>query len=162
MDAPRFFCDAMLGRLARWLRALGFDTAYESGIADSELRARALAEGRLVLTRDWLLEEQARGEGVLMISQDDPRSQLAEVLSTLGPPLPAHPFTRCTLCNVPLEGLATEAARPLVPARTLAAHRCFTRCPSCGRVYWEGGHVRRMRARLEGILARSQPTRPSP
>jgi len=157
---PRFFCDAMLGRLARWLRALGFDTAYESGIADADLRARARAEDRVVLTRDHLLAEAARRERVTVVSGDDPRAQLVEVMQTLGLSLPERLFTRCTVCNTPLEELAPEEARAVVPPRVSADHRSFTRCPSCGRVYWEGGHVRRMRSRLADVLSGSSTARP--
>jgi uncharacterized protein with PIN domain len=150
--AARFFCDAMLGRLARWLRALGFDTAYEAHIADDALVARARSEGRLVLTRDRRLAEEQRTGGVLVITTDEPVAQLREVLSRLGLSIPERLFTRCTVCNTEVEPLSADEARSRVPPNVLARHTGFTRCRTCGRIYWEGGHVRRMRQRLMGAL----------
>ncbi len=145
---PRFFCDAMLGRLARWLRALGFDTAYEAHIADDELASRAGSEGRLVLTRDRRLAGEQNAKGVLVIAADRPVAQLREVFSRLTLDVPDRLFTRCTICNTQLEPLPADEARARVPSNVLARHTDFTRCPTCGRIYWEGGHARRMRERM--------------
>lgn len=151
--APRFFCDAMLGRLARWLRALGFDAAYEAHIADDELVAIARVEGRLVLTRDRRLAEEQKAESVLVVDADEPVAQLRDVLSRLGLAVPERLFTRCTVCNTEVEPLSVEEARARVPPNVLARQTDFTRCPGCGRIYWEGGHARRMRERLTVGLA---------
>jgi len=150
--APRIFCDAMLGRLARWLRALGVDAAYEPHIADDELVAIARAEGRLVLTRDRRLAEEQSAEDVLVLVADEPVVQLREVFARLGLAVPERLFTRCTVCNVEVEALSAEEAASRVPANVLARHAEFTRCPACGRVYWEGGHARRMRQHLMDAL----------
>ena len=146
--APRFFCDAMLGRLARWLRALGFDTAYEADIADAELAARAAVEGRLVLTRDRRLAEEQGVEDVLVIVAEQPVAQLREVFTRLALAVPDRLFTRCTVCNTVVEPLPAGEARARVPPNVLARQTDFTRCPTCGRIYWEGGHAHRMRNRL--------------
>ncbi len=145
---PRFFCDAMLGRLARWLRALGFDTAYEAHIADDELASRARSESRIVLTRDRRLAEEQNAKDVLVLAGDQPVTQLREVFDRLSLTVPDRLFTRCTVCNTVVEPLPADEARERVPPNVLARHTDFTRCPTCGRIYWEGGHARRMRERM--------------
>lgn len=166
---PRFHCDAMLGRLARWLRALGFDTAYDADIADADLVRRAWEEGRWILTCDRRLQEEWRVGGCLVLHEQEPLTRLAEVLSHFGISEPRCTFTRCLECNEALETIdaetasdrATEtraadrAARTRVPDRVLRAHDMFSYCPGCGRVYWEGSHTRRMRRRLKEFLERA-------
>jgi len=156
---PRFFCDAMLGRLARWLRALGIDAAYQADIADADLVARARSQGRLVLTRDRRLAEEMGAERALLIAADRPVAQLREVFDGLGLAVPERLFTRCTVCNAAVEPLPPEEARAHVPANVLARHAAFTRCPACGRVYWEGGHARRMRERMMEAFRQADPRR---
>jgi uncharacterized protein with PIN domain len=145
---PRFAADAMLGRLARWLRVLGFDTTWEAHVPDETLVRRALAERRTVLTRDRRLPEEWTLVPVFVLHAEDLRGQLAE----LGPPfaLAAHarPFTRCNRCNEPLEPATAEQVAAGAPPRVRARQRDFLRCPRCARIYWAGSHVARMRALL--------------
>lgn len=132
----RYVCDAMLGRLARWLRLLGHDTLYADTGDDELLR---LGETRRLLTRDV---ELARRGGVPVIAADELRTQLLEIA-----PPPAEPFTRCTACNGTLrDASATEAAR--APQRVRAAHSEFRACDACGQLYWPGTHFERIRQSL--------------
>jgi uncharacterized protein with PIN domain len=149
VGAPRFAADAMLGRLARWLRLLGFDTSFEAHVADEALVRRALAERRTVLTRDRRLPEEWTLVPVFVLRAEDLRGQLAELGARFALAAHAHPFSRCNRCNVTLEraGAAEVAAR--VPPHARASHRDFLRCPACGRIYWAGSHVARIRALLE-------------
>jgi uncharacterized protein with PIN domain len=146
---PRFFADAMLGRLARWLRILGYDTVWEADVGDAALVRRALEEARIVVTRDRRLAEEWRGPRVVVLRADGLWEQLRELARRV--PLDARRplFRRCTRCNTPVEPATREQVAARVPARTLREHDAFTRCPRCGHVYWEGGHARRIRARLE-------------
>ena len=152
-DPPRFAADAMLGGLARWLRALGYDTSWEGGIDDDELVRRASAEGRMVLTRDAALARRRAGDAMLRIRADDPLDQLREVAARV-PLSEAAAFTRCTRCNVPLAPTTAAEEGDAVPSAVRADARELRRCPSCSRVYWEGSHTARMRAALAAALER--------
>jgi uncharacterized protein with PIN domain len=152
-EAPRFTADAMLGRLARWLRALGYDTTYDPSIHDHELVARADAEGRTLLTRDRHLLRELRPARGVEIRSDVPLEQLKSVVDALALPPPDELFTRCLVCNTPLPPPLPEAeARALVPPKSRAIGGPVRRCPTCLRVYWPGSHARRMRAALAAAL----------
>lgn len=157
---PRFFCNSMLGRLARWLRALGFDTAYDAEIDDATLVRRAWEEGRWILTCDRRLPAEWRVRGCVVLQAEDPLDQLREVVAHFGIEGPRRLFGRCLKCNEPLEALGSDdldrgGAR--VPERVRRARLEFSHCLACGRVYWEGSHTRRMRRRLEEIFAGGGP-----
>lgn len=143
----RFLADAMLGRLARWLRVLGLDTAYDPEVDDPDLVARADAEGRWLLTRDRHLVEHLRPRHAVLVRSDAPLRQLREVAEAAGLGPPFDPFSRCPVCNEALRAATAEEAEALVPeaSRGLAPVR---RCPACGRVYWRGSHTDRMRRAL--------------
>jgi uncharacterized protein with PIN domain len=152
---PLFFCDSMLGRLARWLRALGFDTAYDPEIDDATLVRRAWEEGRWILTCDRRLSSEWRVRGCVVLQAEAPLDRLREVVTHFGIEEPRRLFGRCLECNEPLEALSwddvgREGVR--IPERVRRAHHEFSRCLACGRVYWEGSHTRRMRRRLEEIF----------
>lgn len=151
-DTPRFAADAMLGRLARWLRVLGYDTWYDSTVADPVLVARANDEDRVLLTRDRHLLRELRPARALEVRQDDPLRQLQDVVQALALAPPRELFTRCLLCNALLVELTPAQALPLLPAEIEEVPQPVRRCPDCGRLFWEGSHVRRMRAALERVL----------
>jgi uncharacterized protein with PIN domain len=153
-ERPRFIADAMLGRLARWLRTLGYDTAYEDAISDAELVRRAFLEGRRILTRDRKLFEEWRIDGGLLVRAERPLEQLAEVVGAFHLAAPDRLFTRCRVCNGVLAPLDKAAASGRVPPGIESRARNFAECPDCGRVYWEGSHTDRMRS----ILARVFPS----
>ena len=148
---PRFLADAMLGRLARWLRLLGFDTAYDAAIADADLARRAFEEGRIVLTRDRALPDEWRLPRVLVLRSETPGEQLRELARVFPLRRAARLFSRCSRCNAPLEEVAPAAVAARVPARVLARRPLFHRCRGCGRVYWAGSHVERIRRALDRI-----------
>lgn len=134
---PRLLVDAMLGRLARWLRLMGYDTLYWREGSDLELVRQAQAEGRLIVTRDRQLAGR-RGVHALLIGAETLDAQIAEASAALGG-RPA-PFSRCPECNAPLEGLTHDAARDLVPPYVWQTQSAFRRCAGCGRIYWKGTH----------------------
>lgn len=150
-DPLRFAADAMLGGLARWLRALGHDTLWEAEIADPELVRRALAEGRVLLTRDRALAAEWWLDSLLFLHADAPLAQLAEVARRF--PLRAGAlFSRCLRCNVPLEAADEADVEARVPPAVRASQTEFRRCPCCTRIYWEGTHTARMRREIAGAL----------
>jgi len=149
---PRFLADAMLGRLARWLRLLGFDTAYDAAIADAEIARRAIEEDRIVVTRDRALPEEWRLPRVVVLRAESLAEQLRELSRAL-PLRDGRAFSRCTHCNAPLEDVAVERVAAQLPPRVVARERAFRRCSACGRVYWEGSHVARIRRVLDDVFA---------
>ena len=145
----------MLGGLARWLRVLGLDVAYQPELHDAELVRRAVAEERVILTRDRRLIERKRARNHLFIRSEVVDEQVAQVLAELAiRPEAGRLFSRCLRCNAPLEELpAAEAAREVPPYVARTQER-FRRCPACRRIYWRATHAGRMRRRLEqmGVL----------
>jgi uncharacterized protein with PIN domain len=152
--AVRLFCDEMLERLGRWLRAAGHDTVIAEGTADRQIIACCLAERRHLLTRDRELARLAGRNGVDRLLLVGPSIDAdAQVLrDKLALDWLAAPFTRCLRDNTPLAAAAPEdAAR--VPERARALAGLLLRCPRCNRLYWPGSHVRRMQARLAAWAA---------
>lgn len=145
----------MLGRLAKRLRLAGWDTLYERYIADAQLVSRARDEGRLILTRDrrLLLRRGAR-EGAFLLHANAVDDQWREMLARW-PGLVVGPiFSRCAECNTPIEAADRDAVRELVPPYVYRTHENFYRCPGCGRIYWPGTHLPKIRA----LLGRPAPT----
>lgn len=153
LSEPRFIADAMLGRLARWLRLLGFDCAWEHDIDDEALVRRALSEGRIVLSRDRALPEEWRISGIHRIDAEKVRDQLAEVLRAFDLAPEIRLLSRCSQCNAPLSPAALGDVAHRIPPRILERHQVFSVCPGCGRVYWEGSHTNRIRRFVDDLLA---------
>ena len=153
---PLFYCDAMLGRLARWLRVLGFDTAYDPDIDDGALVRRAWEEGRWILTCDRRLPLEWRVRGCVVLQAEASLDRLREVVDRFGIEEPRRLFRRCLECNELVEVIGSDDLDRLgadVPERVRQSHREFSCCLACGRVYWEGSHTRRMRRRLREVFA---------
>ncbi len=144
---PRFLADAMLGRLARWLRILGYDTRYLRDMPDEEVIRLARAEGRVILTRDRELCRR-RGVQALWVVSTDLDEQIRQVVATLDLDI-RHSFRRCVVCNTPIENIPRVRARPLVPAYVYRTQVVFGQCSTCGRVYWRGTHWAHMAERLQ-------------
>ena len=159
-DSLRLIADGMLGRLARWLRLLGYDTVYEKDADDLELARRARAEGRVLLTRDRALAAR-RGLRTLLITSERVQEQVQQVVETLGPP-PNPALSRCSLCNVPLEPATPPQVADRVPPYVLQTQKRFGVCPTCGRVYWAGTHLQHMRRYLGASLLSSDEAETSP
>jgi uncharacterized protein with PIN domain len=147
-DSPqlRLLADAMLGRLTRWLRILGYDTVYAPDTDDNELLRIARAQDRVLLTADHKLAAR-RGARTLLIEAQGLADQLRQVRTALGPS-PGGEFSRCVACNGELVLADKSELAGRLPPYVLAAHQEFRRCPDCGRVFWPGTHVESMRARL--------------
>ena len=152
-DLPlRFLADCMLGRLAKWLRLLGYDTAYDNAAADDKLARRARAESRVLLTRDRCLAAR-RGLRVLSIQSEILEEQVQEVQDAFGPP-PDPVLSRCSVCNVALEQASPAEIADRVPPYVLQTQAEFRRCPDCRRIYWPGSHVQEMRNQIETFAAK--------
>ena len=142
----------MLGRLARWLRVLGYDTVYDESLDDPALVALANRENRILLTRDRHLLRELRPRHAIEIKADAPVDQLTAVVKDLRLPEPNELFRRCLLCNTPLAELPRDEAAELVPPAAREIPGPVRRCPTCGRVFWPGSHVRRMTRALARVF----------
>lgn len=130
----RLLVDAMLIRVARWLRAAGHDAALvDGGTSDADAMARAIAEDRVVVTCDADFLALGAPERVVLLSTNRVDAAARELNAKLRVDWHHAPFSRCVVCNAPL----VDGPAPAT-----------WRCHACDQVYWEGGHVRRMRARL--------------
>ncbi|MDH7487662.1 MAG: Mut7-C RNAse domain-containing protein [Anaerolineae bacterium] len=145
----RLLADAMLGKLAKWLRLLGYDTAYDPAWDDAAVVRLARAEGRVVLTRDRVLSER-RGLRALLLTSDELEEQMAQIMNELHLP-PAEAGSRCSICNAPLQPVAKAEVAERLPPYVLRTQEVFHRCPRCDRVYWPGGHWARMQPVLNRL-----------
>jgi uncharacterized protein len=156
-ERPRFALDVHLGRLARYLRLLGYDCWWRRDVSDEDLIAVALAEGRIILTRDrGLLKRRVVAEGYL-VRETTRRRQVDEVLRRFNLFGTIQPFGRCLECNGELQRVTKAAVLDRLPPRTRLDYEDFERCPGCGRIYWQGSHYDRLRAVVEEIRATAPP-----
>ncbi len=153
----RFIADAHLGRLARYLRMLGFDTLCENGYADDEIAGIAARERRIVLTRDRALLMRKSITRGCYVRATRPRQQLEEVVSRLDLQRAFDPFSRCLHCNRALGPVTQDAIRDRLPPRTAECYRRFWICGGCERVYWEGSHWRRMEQLIAQLVREQRP-----
>lgn len=152
----RFLVDVHLGTLARRLRLLGVDAAYEStDIGDPALAACSAAERRVMLSRDrGLLRRRELWAGAFVYSTQ-PDDQLRDVLGRFEPEL--RPWTRCTACNGMLKEAAKEEVADRLEGGTQRSYDVFAQCEECGRVYWRGAHHDRLDAIVERALTEFGP-----
>jgi len=150
---PRFACDVMLGRTAKWLRLLGFDVFYGNTAADAELKELCLRERRLLLTKDVALHESMPRETSRLVESVYPRQQLIELAAALRLDRFSLP-PRCSLCNGELAAIARERVRELVPPYVFSTQERFQRCGQCLKLYWPGTHLDKM-ARIREMIRKA-------
>ncbi|MCK5597595.1 MAG: Mut7-C RNAse domain-containing protein, partial [Candidatus Eisenbacteria sp.] len=151
-ERPAFIVDAMLGRLAKSLRMLGYDTAYEPNTDDNDLKMTAFREGRVLLTRDREIAKTDLPLNVLLIESDDLEGQLLETAREFDLRSGEELFSRCLICNVEVEDAPSSEVRGQVPEYVFTTQSRFSRCPSCRRIYWAATHVEHARVWLERVL----------
>lgn len=149
MAEARFFADAMLGRLARRLRLAGWDTRYENAVADADLVRRAGEEGRIIVTRDRRLTLRRGARGAVLLTANDVAGQWRELVAALPWVTSGPVFSRCAACNAAIAPVDRDAVRERVPPYVYQTQARFFRCPGCGRVYWAGTHLGRIRDWLQ-------------
>jgi uncharacterized protein with PIN domain len=154
-----FIVDSNAGKLARWLRMMGYDTLFFNSIEDGRLVDIALKEARVVVTRDTQIAKRrvaASGNVKVILSrEDDPRRQLLQVMKELNLDCRETQFTRCLECNQILLPRSKDEVEDLVPPYVFRTQTQYMQCPSCRRVYWQGTHWQRMKQALEEITADS-------
>ena len=151
----RFIVDHNVGKLAKWLRLMGYDSLFFDGSDDSHMVARALAEGRVILTRDTeIMKRRVITSGrikAVLINSDDPERQMQQLMDTLDLNRQFRPFTLCLECNQPLLERSREEVKDLVPPYVYKTQRQYMECPACHRIYWRGTHWEAMSRMLETL-----------
>jgi uncharacterized protein with PIN domain len=151
----RFIVDTNAGKLARWLRIMGYDTLFINDIDDEGLIAIGLKEKRVLLTKDTqIMRRRVVTSGrlkALLIIDDDSKAQLHYVVEAMRLNRKRQ-FTICLECNEPLVPRIKEEVRELVPPYVFRTQSRFVECPSCHRIYWRGTHWQRMKQELEMLV----------
>jgi hypothetical protein len=141
----KFIADAMLGKLSKYLRILGYDTIYFNRKDEDELIRIAQEHGRVLLTRRTKLKGREGIKDLLFITEDNPREQLKEVLIYYQlSPFTDSFCTRCLICNERLIDIPREETGGKIPEYILNSYDSFSLCPHCHRIYWPGSHHERM------------------
>jgi uncharacterized protein with PIN domain len=147
-----FAADRTLGKLAKWLRILGFDTTFE--IDDfAELFYEHLAINRIVLTRTGTIKKQFSDHRLVFITSNYLDVQLKQVIAEIGiRPADTRPFSRCIDCNIPIVDADPDDVRCLIPDYIYEIHNEFHKCVQCNRIFWPGSHTKRSLARIEHLF----------
>lgn len=154
MSEPKFVVDVNVGRLAKWLRVMGYDALFPLHAEDNELVRIALREDRIIVTKDsGLTERRLVTTGrlkVVLVRHDDVRGQLRQLIDSLELDNQRE-FSRCILCNEPLIGVPKESVKDQVPPYVFNSQDEFMECPLCARIYWRGTHWANMHRELVQI-----------
>jgi uncharacterized protein with PIN domain len=145
----RFVADTMLGKLAKWLRVMGFDVCYDAKTTDAQLLRCAEADDRILLTRDRSLIACCGSVQRLYIESDYYHQQVWQVVQAFNLAQNIQVFTRCIRCNAPLNSIAKSAVVSRVPAYVYATQMTFKHCALCDHIFWGGTHRDNMSRQLQ-------------
>jgi uncharacterized protein with PIN domain len=144
-----FKAEATLGKLAKWLRILGFDTVCQTGVSGKEFLYPA-GKNRILLTRTKKVRDRGTDNKLVFIKSNDPLEQVREVLQTLGiGAADTRPFSRCTRCNILTRQVDKDTVRSRVPDYVWEINSTFQICSRCRRIYWPGSHIERSHGIIE-------------
>jgi len=156
INEPKFIVDNNVGKLAKWLRIMGYDTVFFDGSDDSHMVARALAEGRVILTRDTQIMKRGLVTSgrlkAILINSEQPETQMRQVIDTLKLDCQFRPFTLCLECNQPLVEKSKDQVKDRVPPYVFQTQSQYMECPACHRIYWKGTHWQAMTKKLKNFL----------
>ena len=148
----RFAADRMLGKLAKWLRMLGYDTLYSSAPPDDRFLDLA-KQGRILLSRNTRIVGKMASNRLIIVKGNDPKTQLKDLVRLLDlRPNPNDFFTRCIVCNGLIEPVERQDVAGKVPDHIWSGHDRFSECTSCGKIYWPGSHLEQSRREIERLL----------
>lgn len=155
----KFIVDHNVGKLTKWLRLMGYDAVFFDGQRDADMIARALAEVRVILTRDTqIMKRGVVTSGrlkAILIDSDQPEKQIQQVIDTLNLDCRFKPFTRCLECNQTLEERSKEQVKDRVPPYVFKTQSQYMECPACHRIYWRGTHWQAMTEKLKKLTSQS-------
>jgi uncharacterized protein with PIN domain len=153
----KFTADSNVGKLAKWLRIMGYDAQFFKNIEDDRLLEIALKEERVVLTRDTqIMNRRVVSNGQLrtiLLQSDDPEEQLQQVVKELDLKESPGQFTRCLECNQSLISRTKEEVKDQVPPYVFRTQSQYMQCPTCHRIYWRGTHWQKMHKKLEKLIS---------
>ncbi|MCU0511047.1 MAG: Mut7-C ubiquitin/RNAse domain-containing protein [Anaerolineae bacterium] len=149
---PRFILDTHLGRLAAYLRMMGFDTLYRNDYDDEELARVSDVEQRILLTRDIGLLKRSRVTWGYFVRHTTSLLSLQEIVQRYALAPLAAPFAFCMKCNGTLSSVARADIAHRLKPETLATFDTFHRCQSCGQIYWKGSHYEKMAQMIRQVL----------
>lgn len=154
-DELRFIVDHNVGKLARWLRMLGYDSLFFTGLDDGLMVKTALAEGRWILTRDrGIVRRRVVKTGRLnavLLESETPEKQVIQLAQSLPLEKNARPFTLCLECNTPLISRTRDEVADRVPPYVYKTQTQYMECPNCRRIYWRGTHWEAMLRKLHKL-----------
>ena len=153
----KFIVDINAGKLARWLRFMGYDTLLFTELDDGQMVRRALSDNRIILTKDTqVLKRRVVSSGkvkAVLVQGEKPGEQLQQIVKIMDLTYQFNSFTRCLECNCPLVEKSKEQIRDLVPPHVYQTQALFMTCSTCHRVYWQGTHWKAMCSELGNLLA---------
>lgn len=151
----KFIVDHNVGKLAKWLRLAGYDACFFDGDDDAEMIAAALAEDRVLLTRDTQIMKRGiitSGRlSAILIKGDKSEQQMRQVINNLNLDCQSRPFTVCLECNQPLEERTKDEVKDRVPPYVFQTQHQYMECPRCRRIYWRGTHWQAMARKLDRL-----------
>lgn len=147
----RFIVDNMLGKLAKWLRFLGYDTLYPKILNDKQLAQLSQADDRVLLTRDKELASK-KNIKVLYIISDELDNQLKQVIKEFDLKYSDSAFTRCPECNYMLKKIEKTDIEDKLPSGVLENQDMFWVCENCEQYYWQGTHFNKIKDKLENLF----------
>ena len=153
LRVSRFILDVHLGKLAKYMRLLGFDSSFSSSFSDDEIIRASTGEKRIILTRDRGLLQDRRVTHGYCVRSEVPFDQAKEVVRKFDLAGSAKPFTLCLVCGVKLVPASKDEIMDKLQPGTLEYYDEFRRCPGCGRIYWEGTHYEKMKKITIGLLS---------
>jgi uncharacterized protein with PIN domain len=144
-----FTAETTLGKLAKWLRILGFDTVCQTGVSGKEFLYPA-GKNRILLTRTKKVRDRGTDNKLVFIKSNDPLEQVREVLQTLGiGAADTRPFSRCSRCNILTRQVDKDTVHSCVPDYVWETNHAFQICSRCRRIYWPGSHLKRSNEIIE-------------
>ena len=156
IDSLKFIVDINVGKLAKWLRIMGYDSILFNDGDDSRMIATALDEDRIILTRDTqIMRRRLITSGQLkavLIKSDQLEQQLHQVMDALNIDSQFKPFSICLECNQPLAERSKEEVKERVPPYVFQTQSQYMECPACHRIYWRGTHWQAMTRKLEHLV----------
>lgn len=152
----KFIVDNNVGKLVKWLRIMGYDTVFFDDIDDSRMVAEALAESRVILTRDTEIMKRGLVTSgrlkAILISSEEPEKQMRQVIKTLNLDCQFRPFALCLECNQPLVEKNKDQVKDRVPPHVFKTQSQYVECPACHRIYWRGTHWQAITKKLEKLM----------
>jgi len=149
----KFLADHMLGKLAKELRMLGYDTLYYRGENGYPLIKLAREQGRVILTRNSKLLPRKPEDRIVRITEDKPSLQLRELIRNGYVSINGEKFyTRCLLCNAPLDQISRDEVEGKVPDFIFYQQKEFSRCPECQKIFWPGSHLDHMQKKVKELF----------